>query len=253
MRMAERKVGKTMILPMMPARNALIACLAQCLTLYMSSPAYPETSPVEIVGDYRYAYHEPETALEAKQLACFEALRQAISTTAAVRERTASIVDSQSFHNLIQTLATQHVNNQQILQQSEKGRTVYCKVKALFNPDDVERVLQTQTSDGSGFLLHQNRALKILSTREDPDGTLVITYQALKRLDWLGTAYQGGLREAADVMVDFYDEQGTLLRGISHPARRSAAGDDVMYPGEVGTLKVAKPLGTKTYRIWLVK
>lgn len=243
-----------MILPrIMSERNALIAGVIQCVIFYLSSPALSETSAIEIVGDYRYAYHEPETAIEAKQLACFEALRQAISTTAAVRERTASIVDSQSFHNLIQTLATQHVGNQQILQQSEKGRTIYCKVKALFNPDDVERVLQTQTTDGTGLSLHQNRALKILSTREDPDGSLVITYQALKRLDWLGTAYQGGLREAADVMVDFYDEQGTLLRSISHPARRSAAGDDVMYPGEVGTLKVAKPLGTKTYRIWLVK
>lgn len=230
-----------------------MACAVQCLAVYIPSPVHSETSPVEIIGDYRYAYHEPETAIEAKQLACFEALRQAISATAAVRERTSSIVDSQSFHNLIQTLATQHVRSQQILQQSEKGRTVYCKVKALFDPDDVERVLQTQTTDGSGLSLHQNRALKILGTREDPDGTIVITYQALKRLDWLGTAYQGGLRETADVMVDFYDEQGTLLRGISHPARRSAAGDDVMYPGEVGTLKVAKPLGTKTYRIWLVK
>lgn len=243
-----------MILPRaLPEGNAMMACVSLCLACVIPSPAFSETSAVEIIGDYRYAYHDPETALEARQLACFEALRQALSTTAAVRERTASIVDSQSFHNLIQTLATQHVSSQQILQQSEKGRTVYCKVKALFNPDDVERVLQTQTSDGSSHSLHQNRALKILGTREDPDGTLIITYQALKRLDWLGTAYQGGLREAADVMVDFYDEQGTLLRSIGHPARRSAAGDDVMYPGEVGTLKVAKPLGTKTYRIWLVQ
>ena len=121
-----------MILPrIMSERNALIAGVIQCVIFYLSSPALSETSAIEIVGDYRYAYHEPETAIEAKQLACFEALRQAISTTAAVRERTASIVDSQSFHNLIQTLATQHVGNQQILQQSEKGRTIYCKVKAL--------------------------------------------------------------------------------------------------------------------------
>jgi hypothetical protein len=243
-----------MILPRsLSGSGAMLACVAQCLMFLVPSLAFSEMSTIEIVGDYRYAYHEPETAAEAKQVACFEALRQAISVTAAVRERTASVVDSRSFHNLVHTLATQHVSGQQILQQSEKGRTVYCKMKAIFHPDDVDRVLLTQAMAGGELGVDQNRALKILSTREDPDGTLVITYQALKRLDWLGTAYQGGLRETADVMVDFYDDQGTLLRSISHPARKSAMGDDVMYPGEVGTLKIVKPLSTKSYRVWLVK
>ena len=43
------------------------------------------------------------------------------------------------------------------------------------------------------------------------------------------------------------------VQSMSHPARKTVAGDDVMYPGEVGTLKVAKPLNAKTYRVWLVK
>ena len=110
-----------------------------------------------------------------------------------------------------------------------------------------------QAASGNELGVDQNRALKILSTREDLDGTVVIVYQALKRLDWLGTAYQGTLREAADVMVDFYDDQGILLRSTRHPARKTATGEDVMNPGGVGTLKVARPLNTKTYRVWLVK
>ena len=70
--------------------------------LRASAPlAFTESPAIEIVGDYRYAYHEPETIAEAKQVACLEALRQAISTTAAVRERTASMVDCKVFHNLI--------------------------------------------------------------------------------------------------------------------------------------------------------
>jgi len=85
------------------------------------------------------------------------------------------------------------------------------------------------------------------------DPLLVATYQALKRLDWLGTAYQGGLRESADVMVDFYDEQGVLVRSSRHPARKTATGDDVMNPGEVGTLRIAKPQNAKSYRVWVVK
>jgi hypothetical protein len=182
-----------------------------------------------------------------------EALHQAISTSAAVREHTASIVDSKLFHTLVHTLATQHVTDQQILQQSEQGRTVYCKIKAVFQADAVERVLVAQTTSGSEQALDQNRALKILAAHEEADGTLVVTYQALKRLDWLGTAYQGGLRESADVMVDFYDEQGILVRSSRHPARKTATGDDVMNPGEVGTLKIPKPLNAKTFRVWVVK
>lgn len=54
-------------------------------------------------------------------------------------------------------------------------------------------------------------------------------------------------------MVDFYDEQGVLVRSSRHPARKTATGDDVMNPGEVGTLKIAKPLNAKSYRVWVVK
>lgn len=233
--------------------GALFAFAVQCFMLATPGRAFSESPRVDITGDYRYAYHEPETAAEAKQHACMEALHQAISTSDAVREQTASIVDSKLFRNLVHTLATKHVTEQHIMQQSEKGRTIYCKVKAAFYPDDVERVLLAQTTGGTDQGLDQNRALKILNVREDPDGTLVILYQALKRLDWLGTAYQGGLRESADLMVDFYDDQGVLLRSSRHPARKTASGDDVMNPGEVGTLKVAKPLNAKTYRVWVVK
>lgn len=233
--------------------GALLLLAVPGLTLVTPARALAESPRVDITGDYRYTYHDPETAAEAKQIACMEALHQAVSTSAAVREQTASIVDSKLFRNLVHTLATKHVSDQQILQQSERGRTVYCKVKAIFHPDEVERVLLAQTTGGGDPGLDQNRALKILSAREDQDGTIVVVYQALKRLDWLGTAYQGSLREAADVMVDFYDEQGTLLRSSRYPARKTAIGDDVMNPGEVGTLKVAKPLNTKTFRVWVVK
>lgn len=231
----------------------LLLLAAQGILLTTPTRATAESLQVDIIGDYRYTYHEPKTAAEAKQLACTEALHQAVSTSAAVREHTGSIVDSKLFRTLIHTLATKHVSDQQIVQQSERGRTVYCKVKAIFHPEEVERVLLAQTTGGGDPGLDQNRALKILSAREEPDGTLVIVYQALKRLDWLGTAYQGSLREAADVMVDFYDAQGGLLRSARYPARKTETGDDVMNPGEVGTVKVAKPLNTKTYRVWVVK
>ena len=33
-----------------------------------------------------------------------------------------------------------------------------------------------------------------------------------KFLGWLGSHYQGGLRESADIMVDFNDDMGFLIR-----------------------------------------
>ena len=95
--------------------------------------------------------------------------------------------------------------------------------------------------------------MRILSVREEGSGTITVQYQALKRLDWLGTHYQGGLRESADIMVDFYDGQGFLLRTDRFPARRTATGDDVMNPGATAILKVTKLAAAKTYRVWLVK
>ncbi|MBS0170394.1 MAG: hypothetical protein JSR62_08555 [Nitrospira sp.] len=233
--------------------GTLFALTLHSLAMLAPAQASVDKDPVEITGDYRYALHQPETLAEAKQHACTQALHQAVSNSAAVKERTAALVDSTVFHRLVHTLATQHVSDQQIVQHSEQGRTVYCKVKALFHAEAVDRVLLAQTVSDADQALDQNRALKILSAREDTDGTLVITYQALKRLDWLGTAYQGGLRESADVMVDFYDEQGVLVRSSRHPARKTATGDDVMNPGEVGTLKITKPLNAKSYRVWVVK
>ena len=60
--------------------GALIAIAVQCLTLATPAQAASEGSRVDITGDYRYAYHQPETASEAKQHACMEALHQAVST-----------------------------------------------------------------------------------------------------------------------------------------------------------------------------
>jgi len=233
--------------------GALLALVLPCVVLGASAQAASEQARVDVSGDYRYAYHEPETVEEAKQHACTEALYQAVSNTAAVREQTGSIVDSKLFRTVVHTLASKHVSDHHIVHQSEKGHTVYCKIKAVFHADQVERVLIAQTTGGPEPGLDQNRALKIVSAREDTDGALVIEYQALKRLDWLGTAYQGGLRESADVMVDFYDDQGLLVRSSRHPARKTVAGDDVMNPGEVGTLRIAKPVNAKTYRVWVVK
>jgi hypothetical protein len=218
------------------------------------------STSVRISGDYRYAYHDPETATQAQEIACREALRLAVSTAAPVRELVGSVVDPIIFRQLVHALAAQHITDYQVLEQFHKGKTVYCKVSGTLQPETVQSVFaaQTQTAvEAKGITassggLDRNRVLQLIAV-EEQDGMIVVTYQALGRLDWSNTAYDGGLQGLADVMVDFYDHNGILIRTYRHPARRTMAGDDVMQAGQLGVLKVPRPLNTRIYRVWLVK
>lgn len=230
--------------------------LATCLLApLMTQAADLPPNRIEIAADYRYAAHETENLADAKSLACREAWRLAVVNSPLYREQTASVIDSPLLRDLAYTLATRHVQDQQIVEQTERRRTVSCRVHGFLPTEESARVIRTQLAGGppSAEGLDQNRALRILSVREEGSGMITVQYQALKRLDWLGTHYQGGLRESADIMVDFYDDQGFLLRTDRFQARRTATGDDVMNPGATAILKVTKPTAAKTYRVWLVK
>lgn len=215
----------------------------------------PLNGRIEITGDYRYQAHEFEPAADARNLACREALRLAVINSPVYREQTALVVDSPLLRDLAYTLATHHVQDQEIVQQTERGRTVYCRVKGFLSTDESARIIRAQLAGGPAPAegLDQNRVLRLLSVKEEGAGLIAVQYQALKRLDWLGTHYQGGLRESADIMVDFYDNEGLLIRTERYPARRTPTGDDTMAPGAVAVLKVARPAAAKTYRVWLVK
>ena len=235
--------------------TAPLLLAALLLAPHLTSATELPTNRIEITADYRYATHETENLAEAKNLVCREAWRLAVVNSPLYREQTASVVDSPLLRDLAYTLATSHVQDQQIIEQTEQGRVLSCRVQGYLPIEESTRVIRTQLSGGppSTEGLDQNRALRILSVREESSGTIAVQYQALKRLDWLGTHYQGGLRESADIMVDFYDGQGLLIRTDRFPARRTASGEDVLNPGAVAILKVAKPAGTKTHRVWLVK
>ena len=207
---------------------------------------------IEITGDYRYAVRESESPADAKAFACREAWRQAITTSALYREHTAAVVDSELLRQLVDNLAARYAA--QVVEETDQRKTVFCKVRGTVPKDDMAFAIRTQLAGGVPVAhgVEQNRALRILSVQEE-NGVILIQYQALKRLDWLGTHYQGGLRESAEIMVDFVDEAGVLMKTERYPARRTPSGDDVLNPGTVAVLKIAKPLGAKTFRAWLVK
>jgi hypothetical protein len=206
----------------------------------------------EISADYRYATQASEPVADAKALACREAWRLAVINSSLYREQTASVVDSPLLRNLAYVLAAGHVQDQQIVEQTVQGRTISCRVHGYLPAEESTRIIRTQLAGSPSDSAEQNRALRIVSTAEE-GGYLLIQFQALKRLDWPSTAYQGTLREIADIMVDFYDETGQLIRTERHPARHAGSNQSVLNPGMLGLLKVPKPLGMATYRVWLVK
>jgi hypothetical protein len=238
-------------------RTTTVALVLSALSAvsFTIQAAEPANERIEITGDYRYAARETESVADAKALACKEAWRQAVTNSSLYREQTAAVIDSPLLHELVDTLATSHVQDQQIIEQTERGRIVSCKVKGFLPTEESVRVIRTQLSGGPSPAegIDQNRVLRILTVKEEANGTIVIQYQALKRLDWLGTHYQGGLRESAEIMVDFYDDAGLLMKTERYPARRTQSGDDVMNAGAVATVKATKPVRAKTFRVWLAK
>ncbi len=210
---------------------------------------------LEIAGDYRFAYRDPMSLEEAKNIAYTEAIRMAIQNSLVFLDGTRSVLDTQILNQLKQVIASGYLKDLQASEQFEKNRTVYAKVRATINPAEVRAVIEREINRLSGKEttgLDQNRVLQILSVREESDGTVAVVFKALARLDWLNTAYQGSFRESADLMIDFYDDQGIPISTERYPARKTSSGE-VLNPGQIGVHKIPKPPGARAYRVWLVK
>ncbi|HLZ35728.1 MAG TPA: hypothetical protein VKP13_17120 [Nitrospira sp.] len=119
-------------------RTSLINLLLSALLLVPCAGQAAENANgrVEIMGDYRYAALESEPVADAKNLACREAVRLAVVNSPIYREQTGSLVDSPLLRDLAYTLATRHVQDQQILEQTERERTVSCRVKGFLPAEE---------------------------------------------------------------------------------------------------------------------
>jgi len=215
-----------------------------------------EQNRLELLGAYRYAYQESMGLADAKKIACAEATRLSVDSSRFFLDATAHIADPPFLRELAQKIISGSLKDVQIIEQSDKGRTVFCRTRGYLDQEEARAVIVSEIARGASDEppgVDQNRALKILSVQEGKGGTVVVVYKALKRLDWLSTAYDGSLRETADVMIEFYNEQGLPLGADRHPARLKPDGTEVMNPGEVSSRTFNKPSGTKSYRVWVVK
>lgn len=239
-------------------RAALHASLAGlAVTTLLTSPVKAADQPsTTITGDYRYAFKEPETEAAAQAHACEEATRAAVGRSDLFRDATTGLVDSALLRQTLDAIRRESVSDVQIAQQFVAGPVAFCRVTARLDPQGMTRVLLTYKTgplDPARPVVDQNRALTILRVTDDTDGHLSIVYQAVRRLDWLSTAYQGSLRDEADIRVEFFDERGQAITLVRLPARKTPGGEDVMNAGDIGTQRIPKPAGTHTFRVWVSK
>lgn len=227
------------------------------LVALLASPALAADQPGALVtGDYRYAFHEPETEASAQTHACEEAARAAVSRSEVFRDATAGLVDSALLRRTIDAIRNEGLKDVHIVQQFIKGTVASCRITGRLEPQEVERIVLTYRTgplDPTRPVVDQNRALKILRVTDETDGQLSIVYQAVRRLDWLSTAYQGSLRDEADIRVEFFDERGQAINIVRVSARKTPSGDDVMNAGDIGTQRIPKPAGTHSFRVWVSK
>ncbi len=240
-----------------PSSPRIVAVLAGILMCGDAPPApAADQNRLELSGAYRYAYREPVSLAEAKKIACSEAARLSVDSSRFFLDATAHVIDPPLLNAIVKKLLSGPLKNVHIVEQSDKGRTVSCKVSGYLDQEEARAVIVAELSRGPAGEppgLDQNRALKILSAQDGKDNTVLVVYKALKRLDWLSTAYEGSLRETADVMIEYFNEQGNRIGADRHPARIQPDGTEVMNPGEISSRTFRKPPGTKSYRVWLVK
>ena len=190
--------------------KAIGACMGILMLWFMPGTAATEQNRLELSGAYRYAYQEPIGLAEARKIACAEATRLSVDSSRFFLDATAHVPDPPFLRDLVQKIVSGSLKDVQIVEQSDKDRTVSCKVRGYLDQEEARAVIVSEISRGAAGEppgLDQNRALKILSVQDGKDGTVVVVYKALKRLDWLSTAYDGSLRETADVMIEYYNEQ----------------------------------------------
>ncbi|MSQ77637.1 MAG: hypothetical protein EXR97_04180 [Nitrospiraceae bacterium] len=243
---------------MKPLSSAHAAAVLTGILIVGHAPptATAEQNRLEVLGVYRYAYQEPVSLADAKKIACAEAIRLSVDSSRFFMDATSHVIDPPFLRDLAQKIISGSLKDVQIIEQSDKGQTVSCRVRSYLDQEEVRAVIVSEITRGQAGEppgLDQNRTLKILSVQEGKEGTVVVVYKALKRLDWLSTAYDGSLRETADVMIEYYNEQGIPVGADRHPARLKPDGTEVMNPGEISSRTFRKPPGTKSYRVWIVK
>jgi hypothetical protein len=229
------------------ARQATILSLV-CLSVVLFFPriGYAEGERVELKGEYQYTYGDQQTSDQARLIAYTMAVRKAIESYPVFVEETSPVKDPSVIRALTQVIASGYLQNLEIVEQTEEGRRVSCKVRAFVDPAVFKTVLNremTRLLDKQPEVVGENRQIKILSVTDYP----VEDRRRKKMIREIKVVYQQVSSDSTQVLIDFYDGKGNPITG-----KRSSTQEFLM-PGEIRQVFFTMPDDAKSYRVWLRK
>jgi hypothetical protein len=204
-----------------------------------------------IEGHYCYTYGDNESLREARDITRTLAVRNAIESFGVYVVSTMTVKDFVLTDDLVNTISTGYLKNIEVLEHTEKGRTICDTIQGRISPDDVKAVinqeLSKRTPTGSPTKEANNGCLEIVSAKKWYNEVKVVV-KVLKPTGALVSEADLNAKPCFRVLVDFFDSDGGPLGGAQQFIHNSP---NEMLPGQLQTLYFELPYGTETYKAWL--
>ncbi|MGH7231721.1 MAG: hypothetical protein ACREJU_10240 [Nitrospiraceae bacterium] len=218
-----------------------------CLGVFcLPRTGYAGGERVELTGEYQYTYGDQQTPEQARQIVYAMAVRKAIEAYPAFMEDTSPVKDPDVIKSLVQTLASGHLQDLEIVEQTEQGRRLSCKVRASVDPVEFKTVLNREMNrllDKQPDVVTENRYIKILNVTDYS----VEDTRRKRTVREIKVVYQQVSSDPTQILIDFYDTKGKPLMG-----KRSTT-QEFLLPGEIRQVVFTMPDDAKSYRVWLKK
>jgi hypothetical protein len=229
------------------SRPLIILSLFSFGVLCLPEAGSAQGERVELLGEYQYTYGDQQTPDQARQIAYTMAVRKAIESYPVFMEDTSPVKDPAVIKAVIQTLASGYLQDLRIVDQTEEGRRVSCKVRAFVEPGVFKTILNRELSRlldrKDPEVVDENRQIKILSVSD----YLVEDTRKKKTVREIKVVYQQVGSDSTQVLIDFYDTKGKPLTG-----KRSST-QEFLLPGEIRQVLFTMPDDARSYRVWLRK
>jgi len=97
-----------------------------------------------IVGYYCYTYADNETLIQARKTARNMAVRNALESYGFFVSATSELEDFQVTNDLIQDMVTIYLKDIQVVEHTEKGRTICHGIEATVTPENIENAIERE-------------------------------------------------------------------------------------------------------------
>lgn len=211
-----------------------------------------------IKGHYCYTYGDNESLKEARELTRTLAIRDAIESYRVFIESTSTVKNFKLTNDLLQMISSGYLKNVEVLEHTEKGRTICETIQAGISPKAVEnlvkRAVRKRTKRFEELGLDNNGCLKILKVDDrsysiGDQRYIKVIVKVLKRTGGLFTSSDQNEKPCFKICVDFFDYNGDPMGGSSKFVHTDFI---EMLPGEIKALYIKKPSSDlKSFRIWL--